>query len=152
MKRFVSSFMVLCMVLALTACGSKEQSVTYRAETEEDVMKMVDTMTLDAKGDKVQKMTEGIEIDITSFDEETQEVLYAVYDELVASYQSVEGVEWTGEKGEGTYTIQIVIDTTGDAVAQLAEQGLLQVEGDSEGISLKLTGESLESQGYVLTE
>ena len=152
MKKIGILLGMLCFVLALTACGEKEQKVTYRLESEENNLKMVDTMTMTAKGDHVQRLEEVIEMDITAFDEETQEMLYAVYDELVVGYQAVKGVECTGEAGDGTYVIHIGIDATGDAVAELADQGLLEVEGDSEGISLKLTSETLESEGYVLVE
>lgn len=152
MKKFGILLGMLCVVLALAACGEKEQTVTYRLESEENELKMVDTMIMTAKGDHVQKLEEVIEMDITAFDEETQEMLCVAYDELVSSYQAVKGVECTGEAGEGTYVIHIGIDATGDAVAKLAEQGLLEVEGDSEGISLKLTCESLESEGYILAE
>ena len=73
MKKILSVVMVLCMTLALTACGGKEQTVSYRSEQEQSGLKMVDTMTLNAKGDKVVKITESIEMDMSGFDEATQE-------------------------------------------------------------------------------
>ncbi len=71
------------------------------------------------------------------------------YDSLVESYQAVDGVECTGSAADGVYTIAITIDTTGDAVSKLAEQGLLQVDGGTNGISLEKTGEALEAGGYT---
>ena len=47
MKKLVSVVMVLCMTLALTACG-KEQSASYRMETEQGGIAMTDTMALDS--------------------------------------------------------------------------------------------------------
>ena len=152
MKKFVSIMAVLCMSFALLACAGKEQSVTYCSETNQDGLLMKDTMTLDAKGDAVQKITEVIEMDLSAFDEDTQKVMCTLYDELVVQYQSIEGVEGSGETGDGSYRMHIVIDTTGEAVSQLTEQGLLQVDGDTSGISLKKTAESLESNGYTLVE
>ena len=152
MKKIVSVVMVLCMTLALAACGGKEQTVTYRSEQEQSGLKMVDTMTLDAKGDKVVKITEVIKMDMTGFDEATQEQMNAAYDALAEQYAAVEGVECTGTAGSGTYTISITIDATGDAVETLAEQQLLQIEGNGNKLSLKATGEALESGGYSKVE
>jgi len=153
MKSFCLGLCVMCCGIGLlAACAPETQVVTYRAETEEDGICMVDTMVLEAKDDKVEKMTETIELDYTSLDAETQEVLCNAYDELAAAYRKIEGVESTGTSGEGTYTLTVIVDMTGDAVSQLAEQGLLEVEGNSEGVSLKHTRISLEEEGYLLME
>ena len=152
MKKIVSIMMVLVLSLALTACGGKEQSVTYTMETESDGLKMTDTMTLNAKGDKVQNMTEVIALDLTGFDEATQAALVEVYGAIIDQYNSVEGVECSAESGEGSYTITISIDATGDAVSQLADMGLLQVEGNADTLSLSATGDALEASGYSLAE
>lgn len=153
MKKIVSSLLVLCMAFALTACGGKEQTVVLRSEQSESGLTMVDTMTLDAKGDKIQKMTEVIELDMSSFDETQQTTLVAVYDEMVNSYNAVEGVEATGESGSGTYTINVTIDTTGNAVSELADAGLLQITGNANGaLSLKATQEALTGSGYTVVE
>ena len=152
MKKIVSVVMVLCMTLALAACGGKEQTVSYQMEQEESGLKMVDTMTLDAKGDKVVKITEKIEMDMSGFDEATQDQMVVTYDALVEQYAAVEGVECTGSAGTGAYTITITIDATGDAVETLASQGLLEIEGNGSKLSLKATGESLEAGGYTKVE
>ena len=152
MKKIVSVVMVLCMTLALAACGGKEQSVSYRSEQEQGGQKLVDTMTLEAKGDKIVKITESIEVDMSEFDEATQEQMNTAYDAMVEQYKAVEGVECTGSAGTGTYTISITIDATGDAVETLASQGLLEIEGNGSKLSLKATGESLEAGGYTKVE
>ena len=152
MKKIVSVVMVLCMTLALAACGGKEQTVSYRSEQEQGGQKLVDTMTLEAKGDKIVKITESIEVDMSEFDEATQEQAAAIYDALVEQYAAVEGVECTGSAGTGTYTISITIDATGDAVEKLAEQDLLAIEGNGSKLSLKATRESLEAGGYTKVE
>lgn len=152
MKKIVSVVMVLCMTLALAACGGKEQTVSYQMEQEQSGLKMTDTMTLDAKGDKVVKITEVIDMDMSGFDEATQEQMSVAYDAMVEQYAAVEGVECTGSAGTGTYSITITIDATGDAVEQLAEQGLLAIEGNGSRLSLKATGEALEGSGYSKVE
>lgn len=152
MKKLAALTMTVIMALSLMACGGKAQSATYTLEQENEGLKMTDTMKLDAKGDTVQKLEETITMDMTSYDEDTQTLLVQAYDTLVESYQAVDGVECTGGAANGVYTIQIAIDATGDAVSKLAEQGLLQVEGDTNGISFQKTGASLEESGYTKAE
>ncbi|MCI8851904.1 MAG: DUF1307 domain-containing protein [Lachnospiraceae bacterium] len=149
MKKLVSGILISCMALALVACG-KEQSATYRSTQDVSGMVITDTMTLDAKGDKVQKMSETIEVDLTAFDDSQYEEVAALYDEMVEQYKSVEGVECTGTSADKVYTISVTVDTTGDAVSELVELGLLSIEGPgaSKGISLKKTGEALVASGY----
>ena len=147
MRRVVAGILAVGMALALTACGGKEQTVSYRMETEESGMKMTDTMTLTAKGDKVEKISETIDIDTAALDEEIRTQMNAAYDAMVEQYKAVDGVECTGEAGDTTYTIKIDIDATGSAVKDLSDKGLLEVSGDANGISLKATGTALESGG-----
>lgn len=151
MKKIMRTVLVLALALSLTACG-KEQSATFTMEQEENGFKMTDTMVLEAKGDKVHTMKEDIVFDLSSLDEETQTVISETYDQMVELYTAVEGVECVGTAGEGSYTLSITIDATGDAITQLAEQGLLQVTGNSDGISLKATTEALTAGGYTLAE
>ena len=146
---------VLAAVMAtgmLAACGGKEQTVSYKMEQEQSGLMMSDTMTLDAKGDKVVKITEVIDVDMSGFDEATQGQMTTTYDAMVEQYAAVEGVECTGTAGTGTYSITITIDATGDAVEKLAEQGLLAIEGNGSRLSLKATGEALEGSGYTKVE
>lgn len=152
MRRVVAGLLALGMVFALTACGGKEQTVTYRLETEQNGLKMEDTMTLTAKGDTVQKMSEVVKVDTSTLEDEQKEVINTLYDQMVEKYKAVDGVECTGEKTDTSYTITIDIDATGNAVKELSEQGLLQVDGNANRISLKVTGSSLESAGYKKAE
>lgn len=152
MKKIISLLSVFVLVVSITACGGKEQSATYTMQSEVDGLVMTDTMTLDAKGDTVQTMTEVIALDLSSFDESTQTALTETYSTIVDSYNSVEGVECTMESGDGSISITVVIDATGEAVSQLADAGLLQVEGDADRLSLSATGEALVESGYTLVE
>lgn len=152
MRRVVAGLLALGMVFALTACGGKEQTVTYRMETEQNGLKMEDTMTLSAKGDTVQKISEVVKVDTSTLQDEQKEQINTLYDQMVELYKAVDGVECTGEKTDTSYTITIDIDATGNAVKELSEQGLLQVDGNANRISLKVTGTSLESAGYKKAE
>lgn len=152
MRRVVAGLLALGMVLALTACGGKEQTATYRMETEQNGLKMEDTMTLTAKGDTVQKMSEVVKVDTSTLEDEQKELINTLYDQMVEQYKAVDGVECKGEKTDTSYTITIDIDATGNAVKELSKQGLLQVDGNADRISLKITGTSLESAGYKKVE
>ncbi len=135
MKKLISALLVVSMILLLASCGSTEPTTaTYRTEMEQNGLVMVDTMTIDAKGDSIEKMTEIIEMDFSAFDDATIEQFYITYDALVEQYNSVEGVECTSEPGDKSYTMTVVIDATGDAVGTLAEMGLLAVEGNADGV------------------
>ena len=152
MKKFTTWTMTLILILSLAACGGKSRSVLYTLSQEKDGLKLTDAMKLDAKGDAVQKMEETITLDMSAFDEDTQKLMTEAYDSLAQSYQAVDGVECTGTVTDGVYTIKVTINAEGDTVAKLAEQGLLQVDGDPEGISLEKTGAALEKSGYKKAE
>lgn len=152
LRKMAAGVLTLVMAFVLTACGGQEQTVSYRMVQEQDGLKLTDEITLEAKGDIVQKMTEKIIVDTTVFDDAQKEQINVVYDEMVAMYQGVEGVECTGTAGENDYTINIVVDATGSAVEELAELGLLQIEGDANGISLKASQEAFEASGYTIIE
>lgn len=152
MRRVVAGLLALGMVFALTACGGKEQTVTYRMEQEMNGLKLEDTMTLTAKGDTVQKISEVVKVDTSAFEEEQREQVNTKYDQMVEEYKAVDGVTCTGEKTDTSYTIKVEIDATGNAVKELSEKELLQVEGNADRISLKETSTGLESAGYKKAE
>lgn len=153
MKKFRIGAALLCATMFLTACGGKEQSATYQMVTEQSGITMTDTMTLNAKGDTIQGITEVIALDMSSFDDDTYAQMGEYYEELVGMYQAIDGVECTAEDKDKVYTITVTIDATGDAISELASQGLMEIEGDSEGkISLKASGESLEANGFEKVE
>ncbi len=154
MKKLLAVAMSLVLSVGLlTGCGAKEQSATLSSVTEESGLKMVDTITVDAEGDKIVKMTETIELDMSIFSEEEQAMFVEIYDAMVTEASAIEGVECTSEAADGIYNMTLVIDTSGSAVAELSEIGLLQIEGDSEGaLSFDETVEALQEGGYTLAE
>lgn len=152
MKKLVSAILIGCMALALTACGGKEQTVSYEMETTESGIVIKDTMKLDAKGDKITKLTETMTIDMSSCTLEQIEQLNLAWDAMVEQYNGVEGASATGSETDGVYTLVAEIGTEGDTIAELSELGLLTVDGDSGKLSLKNTGSALEAGGYTKVE
>lgn len=129
-----------------------ETTVTYRVEQEESGLRMVDTMSFEARGDRIVEIREVVHMGMSDFDQATQREMKAAYDNLAEQYRSVDGVECTGTVGPSAYTITITIDATGDALETLADQGLFGIEGDVSGLSLEATGEALEAGGYQRVE
>lgn len=149
MKKLRLTAVLLCTAMFLTACGGKDQSAVYRMITEQNGITMTDTMNLHAKGDSIQEINEVIELNMSAFGDDICSQMSTYYDELAAMYQAIEGVECTTENKDKIYTITVNIDATGDAVNELAKQGLMEIQGDSEGkISLEASGESLEANGF----
>lgn len=151
MKKLLTSAILLCSMLFLTACG-KEQSATYRLVTEESGITMTDTMTFNAKGDIIKSMTETYEIDCTSLSEEEYAFAEENYNQLSSMYEGIDGVTCTVESANQVFKITVNTDTTGDAVDKLAELGLMEIEGESNKLSLKATIEGLEQNGYEKVE
>ena len=179
MKRVAVGLLALGMTYTMTACGSKEpavteqtgteltgteqivteqtateQVVTYKGELEESGLKATDTITFSAKDDIIEKMTEVIEFDISSFDDSVKEQLISVYDELAGQYNEIDGVNCAMTTGDNSITLNIDVDTTGNAVKELTDKGLLDMSGgDGSGkISLEASGASLEANGYEKVE
>ncbi len=140
---------LLAVVFLLTACGGKKQSITYRLEEKKESLSITDTMTLEAKGDQVTRIEETIAFDLSPYDEDTRNLMTEAYAALAESYQAVDGVECTGNEAEDIYTIEMQIDAEEKTITKLTEQSLLQVDGDTEGISLTKTGTALEEAGYT---
>lgn len=151
MKKFISVLMLMTMVLMLSACGG-EKVVTYYAKMEEEGIIVEEWMTLHAKGDKVERIGDTLIIDYSTFDAEIQQAMVEAYDEMVSMYQAIEGVECTGEKEEGQYTISFTFETKKEILDALAANNLFEVEEGTEVVSLKATEAQLTSDGYVVTE
>lgn len=152
MKKLIGALLIGCMTLALTACGGKEQTVTYEMETTESGIVITDNMKLDAKGDKITKLTETMTIDMTSCTADQIEQLNVAWDSMVEQYNSVEGAGATGSETDGVYILVAEISAEGETISQLSELGLLTVEGSSNALSLKNTGSALEAGGYTKVE
>lgn len=134
--------------------NAQTKTVSYCILQEESGIQMLDTMTLTATDDVVERIYETVDIDISTLDEETKAQIFDVYDTMITSYQAVKGVSCGRviNSDQTTYTIRIDIDATGNAVKELSDAGLLKIDGDASGISLSETATMLESSGYTKTD
>lgn len=129
------------------------ETVSYWMLQEKFGIEMLDTMTLIATDDVVERIYETFDIDISALDEETKTQIFDAYDKMIVSYQAIKGVSCGSviNSTQTTYTIRIDIDATGNAVKELSDAGLLKIDGDASGISLSATATMLESIGYTKT-
>ena len=150
MKRLLCAVVAVILAFALVACGAKEQTVTYRLETEQSGIEMVELMTFEAEGDKIVKITDKLEMDFSGFDDATVEQLRATFDEMTEQGNSVDGASCKSDFSGSTYTMTLTVDVESGAAVELGDMGLLQITGDVEnGLSLKNTEEQLASSGYT---
>lgn len=102
-------------------------SVTLQAILDVDGITVVDTITLKSKDGFVKKWIETSEFYIADYDESTRKHLCGLYDDVIAQYNAVDGVEATREITDETYTFNLIVDCTGGAVKELARQGLMEI-------------------------
>lgn len=127
-------------------------SVTLQATLDVGGITMLDTVTLKSKDDFVKKWIETSEFYIADYDESTRKQLCGLYDDVIAQYNAVDGVEATREITDETYTFNLMVDCTGGAVKELASQGLMEVEGNAAILSLEASVSGMQSNGYVIID
>lgn len=154
MKRIVAGLLVLGMMLTAVGCGA-EQTVVLEA----DMMALygmdgTDTMTLNAKGDTVQQLTETLVINLADYDDDTKAYVISTFNELiVVPAQSISGVTCKDTSTDSSYTIELTVDcTNNNAIKDAAAAGLIQLDGNASKISLKATQSGLQSAGYKVVE
>lgn len=113
---------------------------------------MVDTITLKSKDGFVKKWIETSELYIADYDESTRKQLCGFYDDVIAQYNAVDGVEATREITDETYTFNLIVDCTSGAVKELAGQGLMEIEGNAAVLLLEASVSGMQSNGYVIID
>lgn len=148
-KKIVSLVLVGLMVFLMTACGAKEKSAVLTYEQTGVLMEY----RIDAKGDVVQKITQTSTLDCSAFSEDQVAAIEASLVEYADTYEKMDGVEYSSSKSGDAIVETIIIDATnGDTLGELADAGLLPIEGDASKISLSKTIDNLEEQGWTLKE
>ncbi|GEM_PF-3873220 len=150
MKKQLCVLLGCVFILGATACGAEEEIQGAATATMEQNGAVV-TMTFDAKGDVVTKITQESVIDLSAYTEEQ----IAVINENVATaeelYGDMEGIEYSCQESEGQMVEKIVIPTDEDTLKAAMEQGLLPVDNeDTTQLSLEATIDNLESAGWTV--
>ena len=145
--------MLSCMMLlGLTACGGEEEVKNAAVGTFEQNGITI-TMSFDAKGDKVTRLTQKSVIPTEGYTEEPLQALREVVDQAAATYDDFESVEYTSEEEEGQMVETIVIPTDEETLKQVVEAGLLPVDDENvTELSLEQTKKNLEDTGWTFEE
>ena len=150
MKKQLCALMAGAVMLGLAACGGEEEVQNAATATlEQNGVTM--TMSFDAKGDVVTKITQESVIDLSGYTEEQIETLNATVDTAEETYAALENVEYSCEEEDGKLVERVVIPTEEDTLKEVVEQGLLPVDDENvTQLSLEATVDNLESAGWTI--
>lgn len=149
MKRMLCLILAALMLVSMVGCGAKKQSTTLVFEQPGVTMEY----KLDAKGDVVETITQSSIIDCSMYGEDEIQAIEDMISQVEPIYEEIDGVTYEVERGDSTIIEIITIDASkADTLKKLSESGMLPIDGEASKISLKLTVESLESQGWVVKE
>lgn len=150
MKKQLCALMVGTAMLGLTACGGEEEVQNAATATlEQNGVTM--TMTFDAKGDVVTKITQESVIDLSGYTEEQIDSLNSTVETAEETYADLENVEYSCEEEDGKLVERIVIPTDKETLQSVVEQGLLPVDDENvTQLSLEATVDNLESSGWTI--
>src|SRR5699024_3883477 len=142
--------MACAVMLRLAACGGEEEVQNAATATlEQNGVTM--TMSFDAKGDVVTKITQESVIDLSGYTDEMIHTLNSTVESAEETYADVEGVEYSCEQEDGKLVEKIVIPTDKDTLQTVVEQGLLPVDDENvTQLSLKATTDNLEASGWTV--
>ncbi len=147
MKRILSVLLIATMVIGLVACSGKEQTVTMTTTMNGADVEMV----LDAKGDKINRITQKTELSIEGVSEDQLEQYKTTLDGIKASYDAIDGVTYKVNYSDTKIEETIVMDVgNSDTLKKLIDSKLLPVtKSNAKALSLKKTKEGLESSGWT---
>lgn len=150
MKKQLCALMAGAVMLGLAACGGEEEVQNAATATlEQNGVTM--TMSFDAKGDVVTKITQESVIDLSGYTEEQIETLNTTVDTAEETYAALENVEYSCEEEDGKLVERIIIPTDEDTLKEVVEQGLLPVDDENvTQLSLEATVDNLESTGWTI--
>lgn len=150
MKKKLCALLAWTVMLGLSACGGEEEVKNAAvAKIEQDGVSM--SMSFDAKGDTVTRITQESVIDISGFTEDQIAALDAAVASAEEIYAELDGVEYSSEQSDGQFVETIVIPTEGDILKAVVEQGILPVDNEElTELSLESTVDNLESSGWTI--
>ena len=144
------------------------QTATYEIMDIQNDLNRMRIVCLEAHENELQTIIETIKIDLSTCELDLQKVMVDVYDRLVQSYDSVDGVNCTGTMTSDVYEMVLSADVSRDVLHAVSIRGNAVVEGMRgnrvsyfggkaaeipqriDGIyQFDVTCESLLNQGYV---
>ncbi len=150
MKKKLCALMAGAAMLGLTACSGAEEVQNAATATMEQNGVMM-TMSFDAKGDRVTKITQESVIDLTGYTDAQIDMLDSTVEDAEETYADIENVEYSCEEEDGKLVERIVIPTDEETLKAVIGQGLLPIDDtDATRLSLKATVDNLESSGWTV--
>lgn len=158
MKKHLSILCVLAiailMMFSLSACAAKEQTATLETTEEGGGFNIAVSLTLDAKGDKVYKITQVSSLDYTEAgltEEDASAYADQLESELNDQISDVDGASYTCVLEGTTIKETFTFDTsTPEQVKQITDAQLLDLQENTEIISFKQSVEQLQQNGWTL--
>ncbi len=147
-------FGTLAAVLLLSACSSQEPKVTTCVSDEYGIR---DEQKITAEGDQVTKLEERIEVDFAGYGI-TEEDMSALSEEDLQDFfvsempelgDEIDGVEVSYDMDGTKVALVLSIDFANADTEALANLGI--IDTDTDNISLDLSVEGLEQDGYTCT-
>ena len=150
MKKKLCAFMAGAAMLGLTACGGAEEVQNAATATmEQNGVTM--TMSFDAKGDMVTRITQESVIDLSGYTDDQIDMLDSTVEAAEETYADIENIEYSCEEEDGKLVERIVIPTDEETLKAVIGQGLLPIDDtDATRLSLKATVDNLESSGWTV--
>lgn len=150
MKKWLKYALLGLTMLVLVACQSAEETTT-RLEYEEEGLVM--EIILIAEGDKVIEQTSRNEMTYETFGASNAEEAEEMLSEFLGGYDSTEGVTHRIDY-RGDYLIEeVTVNYETVDIDEMKELAGTMFEGDpSAGISLKMTIDMLEDEGFELAD
>lgn len=150
MKKILCVALVCVMMFAMTACKEEEEvKGAGKATIEQDGVSV--TMTFDAKGDTITRVTQESVMSLEGFSEEQIQLVRDAVTDAEKEYAEIEGLEYSTEETEGQLVETIVIPTDEETLKAVVAAGILPVEGDDvTELSLEQTKESLGNSGWTI--
>lgn len=150
MKKILCVALVCVMMFAMTACKEEEEvKGAGKATIEQDGVTV--TMTFDAKGDTITRVTQESVMSLEGFSEEQIQLVRDAVTDAEKEYAEIEGLEYSTEETEGQLVETIVIPTDEETLKAVVAAGILPVEGDDvTELSLEQTKESLGNSGWTI--
>lgn len=150
MKKQLCALMAGAVMFGLAACSGGEE-VQNAATATLDQNGVTMTMSFDAKGDVVTKITQESVIDLSGYTEEQIGALNSTVEAAEGIYAELENVEYSCGEENGKLVERIVIPTDEDTLKAVIGEGLLPIDDeDATQLSLKATVDNLESSGWTV--
>lgn len=138
------------MMFALTAC-KEEEEVKGAGKASIEQNGVTTTMTFDAKGDTITRVTQESVMSIEGLTEEQLQIIRDAVTDAEKEYADISSLEYTTEEKDGQFVETIVIPTDEETLKAVVAAGILPVSGDDvTELSLEQTKESLGDAGWTV--